>query len=269
MTKTKTITLWIIAFVLMAALGVYQRRTGPTYEKSGKIDVAGQEIKFGLPRSHDGEGGEPIKLEVSDLSISGKISYKRYKSNDEWKIVDMQRFGKDLMAEIPHQPPAGKVVYDIRLLKDNKSYPLMKEPVIITFKSHVPLYFLIPHILFIFTGMVLSLRTGFEAFFNGKNMYSLTIWTCIIMFIGGIVFGPIIQKYAFDAYWTGWPFGHDLTDNKTLLAFIMWIIALWRLRKNKSAIGWVIAASIVQIAVFLIPHSVLGSEIDYTNMPAK
>lgn len=269
MTTKKAITLWIIAFVLMAILAAYQRRTGPTYDKSGSVDIGGQQIKFSLPRSHGGDGGEPVKIEVPDLNMSGKITFKRYKSNDEWKTLPMQRFGKELMAEIPHQPPAGKIVYDVMIVKDNKGYELTKEPVIIRFKSHVPMYFLIPHIIFIFMSMVFSTRTGLEALFNGKNSYSLTFWTCIIMFIGGIIFGPIIQKYAFDAYWTGWPFGHDLTDNKTLLAFIMWLIALWRLRKNKSSMGWVIAAAIVQIAVFMIPHSVLGSEIDYNSIPPK
>jgi uncharacterized membrane protein len=76
-----------------------------------------------------------------------------------------------------------------------------------------------------------------------------------------------VQKYAFGAYWTGWPFGHDLTDNKTALAFIAWLIAVIKLRKNREARGWAIAAALVLLLVYLVPHSVLGSEIDHTQMP--
>jgi hypothetical protein len=97
----------------------------------------------------------------------------------------------------------------------------------------------------------------------------LTWITVIFLAIGGLVLGPIVQKYAFDAYWTGWPFGHDLTDNKSLVAFIFWVIALvvlFRTRENRT---WPVVAAIVTFIVFLIPHSMLGSEIDYTKEAQK
>jgi hypothetical protein len=74
-----------------------------------------------------------------------------------------------------------------------------------------------------------------------------------------------MQKLAFDAFWTGWPFGHDLTDNKSLVAFIFWVIALVVMKKNRENRLWPILASIVLLAIFLIPHSVLGSETDFTK----
>ena len=87
----------------------------------------------------------------------------------------------------------------------------------------------------------------------------------MLFFFGGMILGPIVQKYAFDAYWTGWPFGHDLTDNKTLIAFIAWIIAYLRLRKNRNNRGWAIAASVILLLVYLIPHSMFGSQLDYSS----
>jgi uncharacterized BrkB/YihY/UPF0761 family membrane protein len=87
--------------------------------------------------------------------------------------------------------------------------------------------------------------------------------------IGGLILGPIVQKYAFDAYWTGWPFGHDLTDNKSLVAFIFWVIALAMLSRNRVRRTWVVVAAVVTLVVFMIPHSMLGSEIDYTKETPK
>jgi hypothetical protein len=84
------------------------------------------------------------------------------------------------------------------------------------------------------------------------------------IFLGGLVFGPFVQKHAFGDYWTGWPFGTDLTDNKTAFAFIFWLIALYRLYRNRGERLWVIIASLVLLAVYMIPHSMLGSEIDHT-----
>jgi hypothetical protein len=75
-----------------------------------------------------------------------------------------------------------------------------------------------------------------------------------------------MQYYGFGVLWTGFPVGHDLTDNKTLVAMIGWIIALFMVRKGKPARGWILAASVLLLVVFLIPHSLFGSELDYTKL---
>lgn len=268
MNKTsKAILLWILAVVLMAGFAIYQRMTGPTYPIKGKVTVNGSEINYSLPRSHGGDGNEVIKILVKDKSVMGYMMLKRYKSNDELAQQMLVRNGDTLMAELPHQPPAGKVIYDIYLSSPTANpVRLSKEPTVIRFKGEVPPLFLIPHIFLIFLAMCFSTRAALEAIFKGGNLLKLTMWAAIIMFLGGIVMGPIIQKFAFNAYWTGWPFGHDLTDNKTAAAFIMWVVALWRISKRPDQPWWAIIAAVVTVAVFLVPHSVLGSEIDYTKI---
>jgi hypothetical protein len=84
-----------------------------------------------------------------------------------------------------------------------------------------------------------------------------------------MIFGPIMQKYAFGAFWTGVPFGIDLTDNKTLIAVIGWLIALIALRKTIHPKRWIIFASVLMFVVYLIPHSVLGSELNYKELDHK
>lgn len=264
----KNILIWVLAFVLMIASAVYQRATGPTYPMKGSEFVHSKEIKYKLPRSHDGDGSELVKIEVPDQTITGQITLKRFKSHDEWSTHEMRRDGDFLLGNIPEQPPAGKVIYYVELIeRDGKKVRLNEEAAIIRFKGVVPQFVLIPHIIFIFFAMVLSTKTGLHAAFGGGHLYNYTLWTIIFLLIGGLIFGPIVQKYAFDAYWTGWPFGHDLTDNKTLFAFIMWVIALWRLKKNPNNRTMPIIAAVVMLIVYLIPHSMLGSELDYTQMP--
>ena len=87
--------------------------------------------------------------------------------------------------------------------------------------------------------------------------------TVIFLFLGGMVFGPIVQKLAFGEFWTGIPFGWDLTDNKTLIAFTFWLIALFTNIKKKENKIWVIVASITTLVIFLIPHSLFGSQLNY------
>jgi len=113
--------------------------------------------------------------------------------------------------------------------------------------------------------MLLSTRTGLEYFNKGKNFKLLTILTFIFVIIGGFILGPIAQYYAFGEFWTGFPFGYDLTDNKILIGFIGWLLALIAIYKFKNPRRWIIFASILLFIIFLIPHSLLGSELDYSE----
>ena len=267
--KKRSIFLWIFCVIFTIGIAYYQRVTGPSYPVSGHKNIAGRDINFKLLRTSDAEGNEKIKIQIPDTSFHGTIDFKRFKSNDAWTKSEMKQDGNMLIAELPHQPPAGKIIYSITLRSGTDSQKLTPEPVVIRFKGDVPLYILIPHILLMFLAMLYSSRTGLEAVFNGVRTYRYTIITTICLFLGGAILGPIVQKFAFGAYWTGWPFGHDLTDNKTLVALLIWIVALIVQLRNKKGRAWVIAAAIILLAVYLIPHSVLGSEIDYTQATPK
>lgn len=261
----KSILLWILSFLLMASLAIYQRTTGPTYPVRGKTELKGEQIKYRLLRSHDTGIDAPVVIEVPD-GISAIFRYRRFKSHDEWHAVEVKSVDGKLNFAIPNQPPAGKVQYQIALMDGEKAYPLTEEPVIIRFKGVVPQFVLIPHIFFMFFAMVFSIRTGFEAILKRNKTFRFTSITLLLFLVGGLIMGPIVQKYAFDAYWTGWPWGHDLTDNKTIVAFIFWLIAWLVLRKNPQNRTWPIIATVVMLAIYLIPHSVLGSELDFTEL---
>jgi len=266
MKKYQSALIWICAFLFTAALAYYQRTTGPTYPIRNKIVIGTTAVSYKLPRSAECGKDLPVKISVSDTSVKGLFSFKRYKSNDEWTTVPMIREGNELVSMIPMQPEAGKVSYKIILFASGQDYPLNdSHEVVLRFKGSVPLFVLILHIIAIFGAMLLSTVTCLQAIFKGKYVLRYIWLTVIFFFIGGLILGPVVQKYAFNAYWTGWPFGHDLTDNKTLVGLIFWIIALIIQYRKPGNRTWPVIAGIVFLAVFLIPHSVLGSEIDYTK----
>jgi hypothetical protein len=263
--KIKEVYIWIFSVLFTLAFAYYQRTTGPTYPVRGEKIVAGQTVKYKLIRSHVSEKDAAISVKELPESFTGEVSYKRLGTNDDWTVIPMERDGQDLTAMLPHQPPAGKLVYQVTLRSGDETVLVNDEPMVIRFKGDVPAWVLIPHIIFIFTAMLMSTRTGLEAILKGKKTYRYAWITMITLFVAGLILGPVVQKYAFDAFWTGWPFGQDLTDNKTLVAFIFWAIAVWRLKKNPANRTWPIVAMMVLIVVFLIPHSMFGSELDYSS----
>lgn len=263
--KTKNIILWIVAIILTVGLVIYQRSTGPTYPVRGSVTVGDEVIDYKLIRTFGGDQDALVEIKTDNNDITGSITLKRFKSFDDWTTKEMKLEDGKLVGVIPNQPPAGKVEYKIVLHKNSIDYELSEEPVIIRFKGAVPLAVLTPHIFFMFFSVLFALRVGLELFFRRVDTKYYTGVVLITLFVGGLILGPIVQKYAFGEFWTGWPFGHDLTDNKTLFVFIFWVIAWFVLRKKPQNRVWPLIAVLAMILVYSIPHSVLGSEIDHTK----
>lgn len=269
MTSTsRHILLWILAFLITAASAVYQRLTGPTHPLRGSVAFQGEQIDYKFLRSQTVEIDVPVAVTVPDTAIGGYVEYRRYKSYDDWSQLPFTRAGDTLQAFLPHQPPAGKLMYRVMLQKGAEKISLTgEEPVVLRYKGAVPLAVLLPHVLLMFLAMLYSNRTALEALRREGDFRRLMLWTIGFFLLGGFLFGPLVQKYAFGEFWTGIPFGYDLTDNKTLIAMLGWLWAYYKTRRHPAARWWVVAAGVLMLAVYLIPHSVLGSEIDYRTMP--
>jgi hypothetical protein len=119
-----------------------------------------------------------------------------------------------------------------------------------------------------FLSIFFAIGSIFFVIFNrDKQLQNFVYGAFISILLGGMILGAIVQKYAFGAFWTGWPVGNDLTDTKTLISLIFWIIAIWQMKKNKAHYKtWIIVAAAIQILIYFIPHSLLGSELDFTEI---
>lgn len=250
-----------IVITLMAV--IYQRSTGPTYPKKVKIG-ADQSITVKLPRSHGGETNAPVELPKLDKEMSATLTYKRYPTNDEWTTIQLEDKGNRLYAELPNQPPAGKLTYFLNIsYKDSTQEVSSKDdPIYIRYKGDVPTFILAPHIFFMFFSMLLSVVALFEALYRTQIYKTVGRMTLGCLVFGGMVLGPLVQKYAFGVYWAGFPFDWDLTDNKLLIGVLAWLMGVgfsWKSDKKWPTV----TAAIILFGVYLIPHSMQGSEFDY------
>lgn len=266
----KTISFWILAFLITAGSAYYQRLTGPTYPASGTASFQGKDIKYKFDRSCDTSKFVTVKLENIDPTLKGFIEYKRHNTNDDKTLVEMKNENGVLSADFPSEKdksfriPAQKFEYRVLLIKDNQKSEIPQQPIVLRYKGDVPTIILLIHVIVIFAAMLVSTRAGIEFFNKDANFKKFAIWSLAIMTLGGMIMGPIVQKYAFGELWTGIPFGIDLTDNKTLIAWIAWIVAAVASFRSKNPGRWVLGAAIVTLIIFSIPHSVLSG-----NTPVK
>jgi hypothetical protein len=259
-----------LALAITLASAVWQRRSGPSYPIRGRVELGGASVDLTLTRTHGGPGDQPVRLAVADAAVAGTVSYRRHPTSDPWTVLPMAREGSDLVAALPHQPPAGKLEYQVSLSKGPDLAIFPPRPAVTRFKGDVPAAVLVPHILCMFLAMLLSTAAGLAAL-AGAPTRRLALATLALVAVGGFVLGPIVQKAAFDAYWTGVPFGWDLTDNKTLVAGIFWAAAVLVRRPGgdpRVVRAAILAASLATLLVFAIPHSTWGSEIRW-EAPAK
>jgi hypothetical protein len=261
--------LWTLAFIITITAAIYQRHTGPTYPKELNISLNNRPHKLKLTRSIALDEKSVVRLNITDTTIKAKLFFKRFNSNEEYQTSEFryrsEPKNEGFFAEVPQQPAAGKLQYYIEISDSRGSQTYLKDsPIVIRFKGGVPVYILLPHILLMFIAMLFSTLAGLMALLKFPLYKKYGILTLILFAIGGIVLGPIVQYYAFGNFWTGIPFGWDLTDNKTLIALIFWIIAVIMNRKKERPLYTVLAALIL-LLVFSIPHSLFGSQLNYST----
>ncbi len=257
----KSVLLWVLATILTVLLLLYQRLTGPTNPLRGHESFAGRTIHYRFLRSFTAQQNLPVAIHVTGEPLSALLFFRRYQTSDSWSTLPMLPAADELRAEIPGQPIAGKIEFNVKVSAGGSAYFLNHgRSLVARFRGVVPRPLLFIHILFMFLGSLLALRTGMEALTKEGQTGVLVPLTLAVVFSGGMILGPLVQKLAFQVYWTGFPVGFDLTDNKTLLAVIFWIAALLLHRKSR---WWVVAATLLMLVVYCIPHSAMGTELNY------
>ncbi len=271
----KQFLLWLLAIILMFASVIYQRTTGPTQPFTGKLSLDETKYKYKLLRTHETTEGAKIELPntgVSDFSAS--LHYKRYQTTDSLTVVPFILEDERFKAQLPVQPSAGKMEYFIEGSMAGKAFripELQEDTIVLRYKDPVPGSILWPHVFLMFFAVLFGMRAGLSALFDPENMRRWAVVSLVGMTIGGMMLGPLVQKYAFGEYWTGFPFGGDFTDNKMLIMWLAWVITLVLIglkpKKNeKTSRIIVLFAAVVMTAVYLIPHSMGGSTLDYEKI---
>jgi hypothetical protein len=291
----KQFLLWFLAVIITIIAVLYQRATGPTYPFKGVLSTNNLDYKYKLIRTHETTDEATITLPDTKAEyFSAFLHYKRYQTKDSLIVIPLtaitlepeegflfnifpslkRKNDKAFGANLPLQPAAGKMEYYITGKIDGTTFRIPEigqDNILLRYKDPVPNNVLVPHIFLMFFAILFGMRAAISAFFDPKTMRKWVLVSFIGMSIGGMVLGPMVQKYAFGEYWTGFPYGGDFTDNKMLIMWLAWAIALAviglkpKKKENVSRII-VLVAAVVMTVVYLIPHSMGGSTLDYEQI---
>ena len=266
----RAIVIWTVSVVMTLAFLVWQKISGPTYEVKFARTVAGERVFSGeLLRTHSINGDLPVTVHAPDESITATVVWRRYPTDDAWERLPLQRDGQVLRATLPRQKMAGKLEYHVEIVSDGSMVRVPEhEAAVARYKGDVPALVLVFHVSCMIIGMFFSTSCGLTALLRGgASLRVLSQLSFLFLLLGGCILGPVVQKYAFDAYWTGWPLGTDWTDNKLAVGALVWLVTAVRClgAREGRPVGrwWAVVAMLVIFVIYGIPHSIHGSTLDY------
>jgi len=202
--------------------------------------------------------------------------------DSDWSAAEMspKAAGSDtLAADINGQPKGEKLFYYFEA-QDSlgtvaASLGAEQNPLRLRFEGSVPAHIIVPHIFFMFAGAFFAFLSLFGAVQLLKNKGGVdavakkVAWTTLFVFIGGFPLGILVTRRALGGLgWGGFPLGNDMTDTKTLVIFLFWLILLilgkgsvFQKNAEKNLVKpatygkLTLVGFILLLGLYLIPHS--------------
>jgi len=264
---------YLLAIVLTVVLLGIARRMST--RRPGEIQISSGDVSISHTTVTENFGDGPIiELKISAVdSLRPMVLYSE-QAGSPYQSMEMVLGANGYYARLPALDKGRKWYYHIDIYRVNAiiaTIPVSGDQ-FIKFKGHVSPFVLIPHIACMFATIFFGLLTVFTAvdYSRGrgelKRSVKFLFLTIVFSFIGGFPLGYLVAYQAFGQGWAGIPVGWDITDNKTVILFLFWlisfIIAFRGLKSGSSGIDprkyllLVGLSFFVTILTFLIPHSI-------------
>jgi hypothetical protein len=275
----------LIAFIFTLVLLVFARKTTTVQSVHKTVEKSGILIDHNTVPKKVGHGDAVISVKVIGAK-EVKLFYKI--ENGEFRSVDMglKEGESDLfVAFIPYQKKGTQAWYYVEAQKQigdkklfvslpDKNSPNFK-PILLKFEGAVPPYIIVSHVFCNFAAIFFSVLAIFSAvdLKRGKSTLKksvlFSLLTFIFLFSGFFILGCALNYFAFGVMWEAFPFGHDVTDNKSQIILLSWLVTLFLVKgtilgknpsKNlvseKTYSTMVIISFVVTVVMYLIPHSI-------------
>jgi len=208
--------------------------------------------------------------------VGGVLYYSVDKGIEQTSIMNHSD-DMTLVGNLPAGEIGERLVYRIELTKDGdlkaSMAPAKERGYLLKYKGPVSAFVLIPHIVLMFAGVFCSFMAlfyGFDLMLGKKKVKQAAIAVLLSFFcgfIGGVLIGIEVTHEVFGGSgWGGWPVGNDVTDTKTEIFLLFWLVTMifgWaglsgrKLKISNKTFGVMIIISfIITLAAFLIPHSI-------------
>ena len=262
------------------------------------VVLLGMSRRLSMRRPHDlaveGPGFRAVHLTVTEqvgpgnpeiiLDLQGERALEpvvRYRVGSDGALRNASMTDEEdgrWRARLPAFEKGTKLHYMIELLDTGEvvaRVPSDEESMLyIRYKGEVSRIVLILHIVFMFASFYFMVQALWSAIgmLAGRVRKGEAVrhakMVLFSSFIGGWPLGFVLNYQAFGVVWEGYPFGYDITDNKTQVMFVFWFVSLLLVRgsflgrgEERDTLGErgfaaaMIVSFIVSLLLFIVPHS--------------
>ncbi|GEM_PF-3587324 len=240
------------------------------------LDGAGLQVRHVQPKVKAGQGEIPIGLEArGPLSSPPRLVWTPA-GGKEVNALPMKPKdggagkGSFFQAKLPFLGPGKGIRYHFLLAAPKGGHLRFPEKgdFQVTCKGGVSHALLLAHIGAMFLGLVFLVLVAFRCLVylkKGASLLSATRmvkWATFFIFLGGVPLGMLVERKVFGTWWEGWPFGRDVTDTKTGLILLWWILLSFlapdpERASQKKARTWawaVLVCLVLTVALYVVPH---------------
>ncbi len=265
---------YLVALLLTVVLLVFARLMSTRHAEEFTVNAEGVVLSHKTVTENFGDG-PVVTLNSSETDRErAEVRYSEHVGGP-YQVVQMTPESGKFTARLPVLPKGEKWFYQIDIYRDNMklaTFPPEREQ-FIKFKGHISPLILVPHILLMFATIFFGLMAVFTSVDlsrgkgSAKRAVLFVLLTFISAFIGGIPLGIVVSQQTFGGSgWGGWPLGTDITDSKTEILLLCWVITLilsWGgLKDRKMLVSngmftfLTILSFVITFITFLIPHSI-------------
>jgi hypothetical protein len=268
----------VIALIVTIALLGAARRLTSGKPRDVHVNAGDVQIWHRTVTAHYGSGQPIIEVKLEAPPESRIVVHFKTPDNPKEQKRGLVSIGNGrYIAHLPPYDIGARIRYALVLTKPDGSrvrVPSGDRYYVIKFKGRASQAVLAAHIVCMFAAFFFMVLTLFGAirilrgFEDKRRTVSAARWALFLSFIGGWPLGLILNKQTFGVAWEGYPFGYDITDNKTQIVFIFWLVSLllvWgsfvgrgedRDRIGRKGFAWsMIACFFVSLALYILPHS--------------
>ena len=281
---------YILAFILTLLLLIVARKLSSREPELIEVTYNDKKLAHTTVTEKVGPGKVRIEATLTTSESLDKYSlnlyYKIGKEGVKYSSLKMRSVEGAPDKFITHLPSQskGKRAYYYLSLSDNKGktiltlpqqIDLLNDPLLIKFKGEVVPIILISHALAMFASVffiALILFSALEILRGKDSLVKFSFYTLsatILSFLGGVPLGILVTNQALGEYWGGFPIFTDVTDSKTSILILYWVILLFLMKgsafkkdktlnllKDKTLAFWGILGFLLTIMIYLIPHSI-------------
>ena len=189
--------LWLSSIILVFLIGYIKNVTDKDYPITGTFGIEGKKVSYKLDKiSFDKINYKNII--ISDISgIKGKLIWVKDGIQHE---ISYKQVGRGLECEIPRLSPGQQINYKVVLTYKEKTFEIPSDGLTtLTYWGSIPSGVKTLIFIFLYGGLLMSIRCMLELFNNNKNLKKYAVAVCAFFLILNSIIIPLRNSYKLGA----------------------------------------------------------------------